>query len=711
MAVLDSTQFNQLVQEVREALLAGSQGVGEVEIVSSLSNIVSLPALRLVGATESVVEAPLELLSAPAVEAAADARKATDDAVVAAVNAEAAADLSEAERKDLAEIKEQAIKAGTDAASKGDKAFAGAMNAENATLYAMQIASYLQTKLEQAQIVILSGKAMQDVIGTLDSQVKDSILICASTREAAYAAILQLRELQKQVAQAIVDAYAVFDQMQLSVADARQATQVAVKAMERICELSERTEQVIIESVIQTGEARLVTVRLETLEKDLLLSKSAADTVTRLAHEQADRAKQSADESERLNMDSILLHERLDALAPVLEQASEDAKISAAGADNAAGHAEEQSEAARLAAERANTLSDNPPKIIDGVWWKYDESVEGYVSTGLQAKGDTGSSFRVLGNYDTLEGLKAAVPDGSGVDGVYGIGLEPPYTYYAWTFIDGVWDWNTQGQLQGQRGESAFEAAVRISGYAGTEEEYACNPIENAGLAGKAAGKAAVAAVLAENAGILASGSAAAADLAAENARNLGASAGQAAERAGHAAEQCDLSANEAIKAAIKAGEAAEGAVFSAAGADNAAGHAEEQSEAARLAAERARLFADNPPKIVEGYWWIFNEEKMEYANTMISAEGSGMDILPFTERDDVEIQCGSIHLSSGWNTIEFPEKFSGIPIVVCTTLVEDFIITLSSISETSFQAYLFLPGDSMNSVSGSINYIATFKE
>ena len=711
MAVLDSTQFNQLVQEVREALLAGSQGVGEVEIVSSLSNIVSLPALRLVGATESVVEAPLELLSAPAVEAAADARKATDDAVVAAVNAEAAADLSEAERKDLAEIKEQAIKAGTDAASKGDKAFAGAMNAENATLYAMQIASYLQTKLEQAQIVILSGKAMQDVIGTLDSQVKDSILICASTREAAYAAILQLRELQKQVAQAIVDAYAVFDQMQLSVADARQATQVAVKAMERICELSERTEQVIIESVIQTGEARLVTVRLETLEKDLLLSKSAADTATRLAHEQADRATQSADESERLNMDSILLHERLDALAPVLEQASEDAKISAAGADNAAGHAEEQSEAARLAAERANTLSDNPPKIIDGVWWKYDESVEGYVSTGLQAKGDTGSSFRVLGNYDTLEGLKAAVPDGSGVDGVYGIGLEPPYTYYAWTFIDGVWDWNTQGQLQGQRGESAFEAAVRISGYAGTEEEYACNPIENAGLAGKAAGKAAVAAVLAENAGILASGSATAADLAAENARNLGASAGQAAERAGHAAEQCDLSANEAIKAAIKAGEAAEGAVFSAAGADNAAGHAEEQSEAARLAAERARLFADNPPKIVEGYWWIFNEEKMEYANTMISAEGSGMDILPFTERDDVEIQCGSIHLSSGWNTIEFPEKFSGIPIVVCTTLVEDFIITLSSISETSFQAYLFLPGDSMNSVSGSINYIATFKE
>lgn len=352
MAVLDSTQFNQLVQEVREALLAGSQGVGEVEIVSSLSNIVSLPALRLVGATESVVEAPLELLSAPAVEAAADARKATDDAVVAAVNAEAAADLSEAERKDLAEIKEQAIKAGADAAAKGDKAFAGAINADNATLYAMQIASYLQTKLEQAQVVILSGKAMQDVIGTLDSRVKDSILICASTREAAYAAILQLRELQKQVAQAIVDAYAVFDQMQLSVADARQATQVAVKAMERICELSERTEQVIVESVIQAGDARLVTVRLETLEKDLLLSKSAADTATRLAHEQADRAKQSADESERLNMDSTRLHGTLGALIPLTEKATADAIASAAAADTA-------TEGARAAQSAAEKVTDN----------------------------------------------------------------------------------------------------------------------------------------------------------------------------------------------------------------------------------------------------------------------------------------------------------------------------------------------------------------
>ena len=74
--VLESNQFNQLVEEVKKALLVGSQGVGDVEIVDSLADIVSLPALRLAGMEESVVEAPLELLSAPAEEAAEEVRKA-----------------------------------------------------------------------------------------------------------------------------------------------------------------------------------------------------------------------------------------------------------------------------------------------------------------------------------------------------------------------------------------------------------------------------------------------------------------------------------------------------------------------------------------------------------------------------------------------------------------------------------------------------------
>ena len=81
--VLDSNQFNQLVEEVKKALLTGSQGVGDVEVVDSLDDIVSLPALRLSGMDESVVEAPLELLSAPAKEAAEELRKAEEGRVSA----------------------------------------------------------------------------------------------------------------------------------------------------------------------------------------------------------------------------------------------------------------------------------------------------------------------------------------------------------------------------------------------------------------------------------------------------------------------------------------------------------------------------------------------------------------------------------------------------------------------------------------------------
>ncbi len=487
---LEPTQFAQLVQEVREALALGSQGVGEVEIVSSLENIVSLPAQHLLGDAEKIVAAPIELLSAPAVEAAADAHKATEDAIIAAVNAEAAADLTEAERKDLEELKERTVIAGEDAAAKGDKAFRAAAITEDATLYAMLMCSHLQTKLEQAQVVILSGLAHEDVMKNLDSQVKDSIIICASTRDEAYSTILQLRELQMQVAQAIVDAYVAYDGMKLSTAESRQATAIANKATERICELSERTERVIIESVLQTGEAKQTIIRLEDLAKDVLLSKMEADIAASHAESNAELAKQATEDTELAKQESIIVTGEAKEVIEKAKDATEGALFAKAGADIAAGYATQQGDAAKMAAERSNTLSDNPDKIINDEWYKYDEASGEYVATGIQAKGKTGSSFHVLGNYETLNLLIAAVPDGTGVDGVYGVGVAPPYTYYAWTLIDNVWGWHSQGMLQGQRGESAYEAAVRMAGYKGTEEEYVASPILNAELALEAAKKA-----------------------------------------------------------------------------------------------------------------------------------------------------------------------------------------------------------------------------
>lgn len=62
---------------------------------------------------------------------------------------------------------------------------------------------------------------------------------------------------------------------------------------------------------------------------------------------------------------------------------------------------------------------------------------------GIQ--GEPGKSFKVAGEYATLEALKSAVPDGSAVDGFMAVGTEAPYDYYAW--LNG--EWVSQGKIGG----------------------------------------------------------------------------------------------------------------------------------------------------------------------------------------------------------------------------------------------------------------------
>ena len=91
MADYDIEQLSDLV---KSDIMAESQGVGELEVVTSLSGVNSLPALR----GNKVVEVPLSLLSKPAEDAAAkveaaisNAKTATDQAVEAKKGADAAA--------------------------------------------------------------------------------------------------------------------------------------------------------------------------------------------------------------------------------------------------------------------------------------------------------------------------------------------------------------------------------------------------------------------------------------------------------------------------------------------------------------------------------------------------------------------------------------------------------------------------------------------
>lgn len=86
----------QLLPVVLEKLGVEAQGVSEVEVVSDLTGIFSLPAYKKVGGVEKVVEAPVSLLQDIALdsvnEATENAKAATGEALQAAAGANAAKD-------------------------------------------------------------------------------------------------------------------------------------------------------------------------------------------------------------------------------------------------------------------------------------------------------------------------------------------------------------------------------------------------------------------------------------------------------------------------------------------------------------------------------------------------------------------------------------------------------------------------------------------
>lgn len=134
---------------------------------------------------------------------------------------------------------------------------------------------------------------------------------------------------------------------------------------------------------------------------------------------------------------------------------------------------EEATKKSKDATEITLDLNAHPMKIMGGIWFEWSVVDQEYKNTGIQAKGDTGSSFKIVGRYDTLDELKVAVPDGTLVDGVYAVGAVEPFSYYAWLVIDGVWQWDNQGKLRGAEGKSSYEVWTEYPENEGkTKEQY-----------------------------------------------------------------------------------------------------------------------------------------------------------------------------------------------------------------------------------------------
>lgn len=152
---------------------------------------------------------------------------------------------------------------------------------------------------------------------------------------------------------------------------------------------------------------------------------TAAQTAANSANEKAELAAQAASDA---------------------NAAKEGAETATQSANNAASNAEEKAAAANTAAQDAEKVANNPTYIgKDHYVYVYNKDTESFDKTDIYCKGEPGSSFRVAGEYDTLEALKSAVPDGSAVDGFMAVGTEAPYDYYAW--VNG--EWVSQGKIGG----------------------------------------------------------------------------------------------------------------------------------------------------------------------------------------------------------------------------------------------------------------------
>ena len=375
--VLESNQFNQLVEEVKKALLVGSQGVGDVEIVDSLADIVSLPALRLAGMEESVVEAPLELLSAPAEEAAEEVRKAEAERVIV-----------ENARKEAEKSRETAETKRASSESTRASAETTRINAEKERVTAEGLRKTAETERGKAEAV---------------RQTSETGRATAETGRVTAEGKRVSAEEERKNAETVR-------------ANAESTRQTA------------ETGRVNAETGRATAEGKRVTA--ENARSTAEDTRNSAET----NRQTAETGRVNA-ESGRVNAESTRVTE-----FAALKQESETATAN------------------------ATDTAEHPTYIgADHYVYQWDKSAKEYVKTDIYVKGKPGDTFTLLGRYDTLDALKTAVPDGSNITGFYSVGTALPYTYYAW--YNG--DWQSQGQLQGPKGDKGEKGDTGAKGATG----------------------------------------------------------------------------------------------------------------------------------------------------------------------------------------------------------------------------------------------------
>lgn len=161
----------QLIPVVLEKLGVEAQGVSEVEVVSDLTGIFSLPAYKKVGGVEKVVEAPVTLLQDIALDSV---KEATESAKAATGEARQATKEAKEATADFTAVRGQVIAAGDRANAAADSVNDAKDKAKEATAAATQAAAGANAAKDKANQAADATNAVKDA----------TVLAKAATEEA-----------------------------------------------------------------------------------------------------------------------------------------------------------------------------------------------------------------------------------------------------------------------------------------------------------------------------------------------------------------------------------------------------------------------------------------------------------------------------------------------------------------------------------------------
>lgn len=361
---------------------------------------------------------------------------------------------------------ENAVSAATAAREAAGTALSAAGNANHATGEANNAASLA---LEKATLAVSAAEKANAAAGRVDT----SIVNAEKATEAANQATTDTRQAIADAETATANANKAANEANTSRDAANAAAGKADTATAHANEATAAAEQAATEANAARDTADAAAGKADTATAHANEATAAAKQVTTEANTARDAANSAAGKA---NTATVNANEATAAAQQATTEANtaRDTAHSAAGkADTATANA---NEATRLAGESTalmDELNAHPMKPQGGLWYKWNPETGKYENTGIQAKGDVGSSFRIIGRYDTLDELEAAVPDGADVDGVYAIGADEPFDYYAWLFVDGMWKWDNQGKLRGAEGKSSYEVWTEYPENEGkTKEQY-----------------------------------------------------------------------------------------------------------------------------------------------------------------------------------------------------------------------------------------------